>query len=285
MSFRVALIVGLFLFCASVLRGDPSPATQSSQRRGTLILGGGDIRGASGTAIIKKRFVDLAGGSDANFVIIQSNRDTLPVDMILAPDDAGAFDFGVKHVITLCTHKRDVANSDEFVAPIRAASGVWITGGKVTNLDPVYRDTLTQRELKAILDRGGVIGGESAGAMIQASDITDSIKVPAGAKASTTCYPGFGFLPNVVIAPHIIKMGWTESLVPIVAAHPDLLGIGIDERAAIVVQGSGFEVIGESKVAIYDNQDHGQKRYYFLSPGDRFDLRTRTATTQPSTKP
>lgn len=234
---------------------------------------------------IKKRFVELAGGPDANFVIIQSNRDTLPVDMILAPDPAAAFDFGVKNVTTLCTRKRNVANSEAFVAPIRAANAVWITGGKVSNLQPVYHDTLVHRELKALLDRGGVIGGESAGAMILASHITDSIKVPPGVQPDTTCYDGFGFVSDVVIAPHIIKMGWTESLVPIVAANPNLLGIGIDERAAVVVTGNNCEVIGQSKVAIYDNRDHDGKRYYFLSAGDRFNLKPIKSTTQPATAP
>src|SRR5262249_6082769 len=159
---------------------------------------------------------------DANFVVIHSNQDKLPVDMMVVPDLGAAHAFGVGKMTGICTLKREVANSDAFVAPIRKANAVWITGGKTNNLAPGCCDTLVQRELKALLDRGGVIGGESAGAMIQASDITDSIKVAPGQSADTTCYSGFGFVPNVVIAPHVIKMGWLESLVPIVAANPRL---------------------------------------------------------------
>jgi cyanophycinase len=51
-----------------------------------------------------------------------------------------------------------------------------------------------------------------------------------------------------------------------------LLGVGIDEGAAVVVQNGSFDVIGNSKVAIYDNENHSGKHYYFLSTGDHFDL-------------
>ena len=43
-------------------------------------------------------------------------------------------------------------------------------------------------------------------------------------------------------------------LTEIIEAHPELLGIGIDEDTAIVVQGDKFELIGKSYVAIYDRR-------------------------------
>jgi cyanophycinase len=287
---QILLIACLVYLPAS--RAGADGASGKPDSRGTLILGGGGIQNSDpGSARIRQRFVELAGGPEANFVVIRSNKDTLPVDMLILPDPGAAQIFGVKSATSLCTHKRTVANSEGFVAPIRKANAVWITGGKPDNLAPVYCSTLVQQELKALLDRGGVIGGESAGAMILASHITDSIKVPPGLKAATDCYDGFGFISSVVIAPHIIKMGWTESLVPIVAANPNLLGIGIDECAAIEVHGESLEVIGNSRVAIYDNKDHEGKQYYFLSPGDRFDLAMRrksanaSATTHPTSQP
>src|SRR5205807_1508221 len=131
--------------------------TATPDERGTLILSGG---ASTATKSIRQRFVDLAGGPDASFVVIHSNQDKLPADMVISPNDDAARAFGVKKMIGLCTLKREIANSDAFVAPIRRASGVWITGGKPENLAPVYCNTLVQRELKALLDRGGVIGGE-----------------------------------------------------------------------------------------------------------------------------
>jgi cyanophycinase len=88
---------------------------------------------------------------------------------------------------------------------------------------------------------------------------------------------GFGFLKNVAINPHLISAKREDQLVDVLDVHPELLGIGIDDTAGLVVRGDLVDVIGESKVAIYDNKKREGGWYYWLTPGDRIDLRTRTA--------
>lgn len=89
---------------------------------------------------------------------------------------------------------------------------------------------------------------------------------------------GFGFLKNSAIDQHLLRRNRQFDLLEIIAAKPELLGIGLDESTAIVVRGDEFEVIGESYVAIYDHKVLGENgRFYFLSPGDRFDLVDRVA--------
>ena len=58
------------------------------------------------------------------------------------------------------------------------------------------------------------------------------------------------------------------------------LGIGLDENTAIVVRGDNFQVIGESYAIIYDARTTtgADGKFYFLAPGDRFNLVTREAT-------
>ncbi|HKQ72857.1 MAG TPA: hypothetical protein VJ810_03955 [Blastocatellia bacterium] len=51
--------------------------------------------------------------------------------------------------------------------------------------------------------------------------------------------------------------------------------IGLYESTAIVAQGDKFEVIGDGKVAIIDGKEREGKKYYLLSTGERFDLKTR----------
>ena len=74
-------------------------------------------------------------------------------------------------------------------------------------------------------------------------------------------------------------VSWRSScdgpLTPVLASHPGLLGIGIDEDAAAVIQGHRLEVFGDGHVGIYDGKVHGDKSYYDLSSGDRFDLHMR----------
>lgn len=77
--------------------------------------------------------------------------------------------------------------------------------------------------------------------------------------------------------------GRQYDLIPVIEAHPELLGIGLDENTAIVVQGDTARVVGASVVAIYDHRRWVQAdsalgrgdKFFFLQPGDRFDLRTR----------
>ena len=234
---------------------------------------------------ISKRFVALGGGAGADFVIIKvpnsrAQKDDRPLAERVAstPDTQSAVTFGVKNMTALHFTDRDAADSAEFVAPLRKANGVWITGGDVGILVRAGKDTLMHRELKEVLNRGGVVGGESAGALILTSQITNNVKgVPPGVKPDTDLYEAFGFVKGVVVVPHLLRMGWQENLVPVIAAHPKLLGVGIDDGAAVVVQNGAFDVIGNSKIAIYDNEDHGGKHYYFLSTGDHFDLSAREA--------
>ena len=79
----------------------------------------------------------------------------------------------------------------------------------------------------------------------------------------------------MAIDQHLLARGRADDLVEVIDKKPELLGLGIDEPTAIVVQGDRFEVIGRSVVGIYDGKDHDGKHYYFLAPGDQFDLRLR----------
>ncbi|HKJ01176.1 MAG TPA: hypothetical protein VJ997_01940, partial [Longimicrobiales bacterium] len=78
---------------------------------------------------------------------------------------------------------------------------------------------------------------------------------------------------------HVLRRNRQFDLIEVVEAHPELLGIGLDENTAIVVQGDEAQVIGASYALIFDNRSttgNGGK-FYFLAPGDRFNLATREA--------
>jgi len=275
----------LALLLATICAATSAAQLSSGPSKGTLILTGGDQE----TGI--KEFVALAGGPDANIVYVPTAASSLklPSGLIwewLYTDDLPANTpefkqelckmFGVKNITILHTRNHKTADSKEFVEPLRKAQGVWLSGGNPGRLSQAYLGTRTQREIEAVLDRGGVVSGNSAGAVIQGSYIIrgNPDKPVLMVKGRER---GFALLKNVAVNPHLSEAMRQAELVTIVDIHPQLLGIGIDEKAAIVVKGNRFEVFGQGRVAIYDNQKHGSNWYYWLSPGDRFDLRTRTA--------
>jgi cyanophycinase len=91
---------------------------------------------------------------------------------------------------------------------------------------------------------------------------------------------GLAFLKKAAVDQHLLVRNREFDLIPLIEKHPDLLGIGLDEDTAIVVQGDEFEVMGRSRVAIYDihKMIPPAGKFYFLIPGDKYNLKTRTAT-------
>lgn len=250
-----------------------------------MIQGGGGL-----TPAVKQRFVSLAGGSNANFVLIPTANPDSEID----PDTLRqnfSKGFGVTHVTVLNTRDRARANSDGFVEPLRHASGVWIDGGRQWRLADAYLGTAVEREIKALLARGGVVGGGSAGATIQGSYLVRGASAtprnPDGDNRimmSPGHEVGFGLLADSAIDQHVDARGREKDLDQVISAHPDLLGIGIDQGAAIVVHGNLFTVMG-GQVAIHDGKNHDGAAYYFLSSGQTFNLKTRSITNSAESLP
>ena len=224
---------------------------------------------------IVERIIDLAGGTEAPLVMIPTAGGESEYD----ESWRGQRQFrraGASNITVLHTTDREVADSEAFVAPLRSARGVHFGGGRQWRLADAYLDTRTHRELLGVLARGGVISGSSAGATIMGSFLV------RGDTATNTVMigdhvEGFGLLRNVAIDQHLLRRNRQFDMLEVIGAHPELLGIGLDENTAIVVAGDWFEVIGQSYVAIYDSQRRipPEGGFYFLSPGDRFDMGTR----------
>lgn len=239
--------------------------------KGNLVIVGGGQVGPE----IADEFLELAGGKDAPIVVIPTaggEKDYEPSHL----DKSWLKKAGATNLTLLHTTDRGVADSKAFVEPITKARAVWFEGGRQWHLVDSYLNTRTQKELFALLNRGGVIGGSSAGATIIGSYLVRGAHEGNTIMMAPGYEEGLGLMKNVAIDQHIITRHREGDMGAVIAAHPDLLGLGIDESTAIVVHGSGFSVIGKSKVAVTE----GGKPYYFLEHGDRFDLATRTKVTQ-----
>jgi cyanophycinase len=163
----VALVVVASLPRASAQATQDQP--EYGPAKGTLVIvGGGNLTGSG----INEKFIELAGGPEKNFVIVptaggnrnaQGQLNAYDEQRIIAP----WLRLGLKNVRMLHTHDRAVANTEEFVAPLREATAVWFDGGRQWHIVDSYWDTLTYREFHKVLERGGVIAGSSAGATIQ----------------------------------------------------------------------------------------------------------------------
>ncbi|MBK9706111.1 MAG: cyanophycinase [Acidobacteria bacterium] len=250
--------------------------------RGKLVIvGGGPL---NNTGIVEK-FIELAGGPDARFVIVPTaggNRTPTGEIKVYKEEEVIASwkKRGLKNVRMLHTHDPKVADTEEFAAPLREANAVWFDGGRQWNIVDSYMNTLTYREFHKVLERGGVIGGSSAGATIQGDYLVRG--AIAGPDIMMTPEKehehGFNFLRKTAIDQHInTRMRW-DDLIPVMKKYPNLLGIGLSEGTAIIVTGDRFEVMGAWKVAIHDNTrvyQPWEKPYYVLSAGDVYNMKAR----------
>lgn len=278
-AVALALIVAIGFSTRTATQAAP----EYGPAKGTLIIaGGGDL----GDAGIFERFIELGGGpADGRFVIVPTaggnrSRDgelrEYKADEVLRPWKAR----GLVHVAMLHTADPAVADTEAFVSDLRDATAVWFSGGRQWNIVDSYAGTLTLREFHKLLERGGVIGGTSAGATIQGRYLVRGDT--SGADMMMTKEPnhqnGFAFLRKSAIDQHINARNRWDDLIPVVREYPELLGIGLSEGTAIVVTGDTFEVIGKWKVAVHDNSlmyQPWEKPYYVLAAGDAYDMKAR----------
>jgi len=274
------LLVGslTLLLASSVFAQTP----QYGPAKGTLIIQGGGS--AAGTGIVET-FINRAGGPGAKIIVVPTaGGNRTPDGKIKAYNEeqvlASWKKLGATNVHMLHTHDPKVADTEEFAGILRDAKGVWFDGGRQWNIVDSYANTLTLREFHKVLERDGVIGGSSAGATIQGDYLVRG--AIAGSEIMMTPEPehehGFAFLRKVAIDQHINTRNRWDDLIPVIKKYPDMLGIGLSEGTAIVVNGDKFQVIGKWKVAIHDNRrqyNPWEKQYYVISPGDVYNMQTR----------
>lgn len=279
-------LIALFLLLSPVSFLPAKPVV--GPEKGTLVIMGGGGKDHTFPQVFSE-FIKLAGGKEARIVVVPTAASSEP-DYNYQRSWAAtlAAELGVTEVTILHTHDRKTADTVNFVKPLTNATGVWFGGGRQWRLTKAYGGTLTEKEFHRVLERGGVIGGSSAGATIQGSFLargdTSGNTIMIG-----DVQRGFGFLKNTAIDQHLIARNRQMDLLKVLQ-DPDgkmrpefqrtkLLGIGIDEDVAIVVTGDRFRIIGkdQGQVLVYDPKKWtpdtpDDKKWQVLEKGQKYDL-------------
>ena len=295
------LVMSVIAFAPRAVTPTSAQAPSSARGRvseygpanGTLVIGGGSTLGL--ILPILDKFIELGGGVDGTFVIVptaQGNYDASGYPRLYSESQVLGFwrSRGLKNVKMLHTHDPAVADTAEFASVLKDATGVWFTGGRHHHIVDSYAGTRTYREFHKVLERGGVIGGSSAGATIQGEFLVrgDSTTNTIMMTREKRHFKGFEFLRRSAIDQHIDARSRWDDLIPVITKYPHLLGIGISEDTAIIVKRDEFEVMGLSEVAVHDNTKTyapGEKPYYLLSAGDRYNMKTRTVVKHAEVQP
>jgi cyanophycinase len=271
----------------------PRTPRPGAPRVGPLLIIGGAEEKLRQRQILS-RFAALAGGSEGRVVII-STASSLGDE---ATDLYGTVfgSLGIGDIVGLRPVSRAEANDPVVADQLADATGVFMTGGNQLRLSSVIGGTALGR---AIIERhrhGAVVAGTSAGASAISSHM---VAFGAGGttpkQRMTQMSAGLGLLPGVIIDQHFEQRNRIGRLLALIAQSPALLGMGIDEDTAALVNPSGvMEVIGKGSVTILDparleTDAYEAKRHrpimvsgvvlHTLPSGYRFDLRRRRLLT------
>lgn len=272
-------------------------AQEVGPRTGSLVLSGGGE--AHADPAVLARFVELAGGPESEIVYIPTAASgiRLPSGFIAELPENGRIEpgreileeelrklFGVRRVHVLHTRDRREADREDFVVLLRRTHAVWIGYGNAGRFMQTFLGTRVQHEIEQVLARGGVIGGNSAGAIVQGSFIVRGRpdKPVLMARGHTQ---GLALLRGVAVNPHLTSARRETELVNVVDAHPGLLGIGLEDEVGLLVRGDTAEVLGSGRAAIYDDMQHDDQWYYWLENGARFDLSQRRVLSERRRQP
>lgn len=257
--------IGVWKVLAPTQNDEISAAMPARSMTGAVLLhGGGRVPDE-----VRLRFIELAGGRSRARIVVVPSASGLFVD---GPEADAYFlenwrRLGAASARILHTRDRDRANDPEFLKPLKEATGVWFSGGNQQRLCDTYVGTEFERQLHAVVQRGGVVGGTSAGAAIMSGLII------LDGRTQAITGRGFDLVPGAVVDQHFLRRNRIGRLAQLLATHPDLIGLGVDESTALVVTGNEIRVIGDSYVVccVPATTDRPPCTIV-LKPGDRTDL-------------
>jgi cyanophycinase len=267
------------------------------QTRGNLIaVGGGESGEITGDSLkIIEKFIELSGGMKKAKVLIMTVATDDPQDAENRYEEL--FDrLKFKNFDAVNIADRSESFDEALLEKIKNATGLYFTGGNQLHVTALTGGTPLHELILDKFNKGMTIGGTSAGAMMMSSStLLSGASDTAPALSTVAVAPGMDLLDNSIIDTHFSQRGRHGRLLSTVAHNPQVIGIGIDERTAAIVQGSKFKVIGEGAVTVIcaKNSMHTNLPYikseetisifgvdfHVLSEGYEYDLANREPIT------
>jgi cyanophycinase len=271
-----ALTITVFLFILNANAQNTSNPYFNYKGK-LIIIGGGSIPDS-----LFSFFANYMGGKDQPVVYIPTA--TTDEEYIQKGEHLIKFSSrGFTNLSTIHTRNKKEADDPKNLALLRNAKGLYFGGGDQQLIANAYAGTKLYDEFIALLNRGGVIMGTSAGATIMGSlmvggDARDDIS------KKYAFNPAFSFMTNTALDQHVLARNRQFDLIPVIEHYPGTLGIGMDESTAIIVEAGQFKVWGISYAMLYDPKDWAEQKkkwgavlkpFKMMASGSSFNFVTR----------
>jgi cyanophycinase len=271
-----ALTITVFLFILNI-NAQTTSNPYFNYKGKLIIIGGGSIPDS-----LFEFFAAHCGGKDQPIVYIPTA--TTDEEYIQKGEHLIKFSSrGFTNLSTIHTRNKKEADDPKNIVLMRNAKGLYFGGGDQQLIADAYAGTKLYDEFIALLDRGGVIMGTSAGATIMGSlmvggDARDDIS------KKYAFNPAFSFMTNTALDQHVLARNRQFDLIPVIEHYPGTLGIGMDESTAIIVEAGQFKVWGISYAMLYDPKDWAEQKkkwgtvlkpFKMMASGSSFNFVTR----------
>jgi cyanophycinase len=256
-------IIIAFVFISVAFYVNTINAQETKTNGKLFIIGGGSRPSAMVDRIIKESGIDKSG-----YGII------LPMSSI-EPDSAvyyaskQFYDKGIKNIYGLNFVKDEVLTASKLDS-IKNAKLIYISGGDQNRFMDIIDGTAIEAAIHRAYEKGGLVAGTSAGAAVMSKFMITGNELKHPDYSATfkniqldniEIKTGLGMLTNVIIDQHFVKRSRYNRLISAIIEHPDMIGIGIDESTAILVDGNLIEVVGASQVIVIKNPDYSKTIY------------------------
>ncbi len=247
----------------------PAPVKIKDARGFIIPIGGGEDRRKE--RHIHRRFVELAGGENADIVVIPtaSQLEKTGSDYLRIFQDLGA---GQVEFLPI-TSRLDCENP-KYAEMLDRATGIFLTGGNQLRLSTILGGTLVAQKIRRRNAMGVHVAGTSAGASIMSEHMVaggDSNVSPS--EGSVSLAPGLGLTNAVIIDQHFTQRNRLGRLLAASSYNPFLIGLGIDEdTAAFIGPDNVLEVIGSGTVTVVDASKLTHSSMWLANPGDVLSL-------------
>jgi cyanophycinase len=245
--------------------------TVASKKSGRLvIIGGAEDRQQD--RVILRKFLELSGGPNAKLRIITAASgvpDVVWASYQAVFKDLGSLDCEVVPMLT-----RDDASKPEVVSQIAQADGIFITGGDQTRLMAcLWESPAFQALHRAFFVNGACVGGTSAGAAVMSRHMLAlGTPTPSPQKDTVSTDIGLGFVANAIVDQHFSQRHRLSRLLSALAQRPDLLGVGIDEDTALIIEpNQSVEVVGKGSVTLVDPR-RLRTNHESIDDGDKLEM-------------
>jgi cyanophycinase len=267
-----------------------SKVAEGNERGWIVPIGGAEEK--ENSPAILRRFVQLAGGAQADIVVIPTASQLKST----GPRYERIFgDLGAARVQAIDFDTRRDCDEPGRIDRLAQATGVFFTGGNQLRLSTLLGGTPVARTVRRLNASGVPVAGTSAGAAFISEHMIafgDEGSTPVA--GSVRLAAGLGLTNRFIIDQHFRQRDRLGRLLTALAYNPFAVGIGLDEDTAafiapdntLHVEGSGGITVVDAAEVQFSSMDSVQEgrpvcllgvKLHILTQGATFNLHTRLA--------